>query len=181
MFAGEQGGPFQLEVDLGAFRGNLPQMSRTASIGQGVRFLNRHLSSCLPNDVSAGGIRGSLYQFLARMHYNGEHTNCVRGRHQGQLAHACWAGQEQLSGCSSGPKESLLSTCRRSYWSLWPLQGSLCTLSPNSPAVWSLLSPPAQALISCDTHQDQSGSASALRQLRKQSSDTRCSQWHVNL
>lgn len=74
MVAGEKGGPFQLEVDLGAFNGNLPRMSRTASIGQGVRFLNRHLSSCLPNDVSAGGIKGSLYQFLARMHYNGEHT-----------------------------------------------------------------------------------------------------------
>ncbi len=34
-----------LEIDLGPFNRNFPRMNMAQSIGQGVTFLNRHLSS----------------------------------------------------------------------------------------------------------------------------------------
>jgi hypothetical protein len=36
-----------LEIDLGPFNRNFPRMNMAASIGQGVTFLNRHLSSSM--------------------------------------------------------------------------------------------------------------------------------------
>lgn len=63
---------FVLEVDLGAFRRNLPRMKRVSTIGQGVDFLNRHLSSSLSRDTANGGINGSLFSFLKTLTYAGE-------------------------------------------------------------------------------------------------------------
>ncbi len=60
-----------LEVDLGAFRRGLPHMRRTKTIGQGVDFLNRHLSSSLSRDPANGGINGSLFQYLKTLSYAG--------------------------------------------------------------------------------------------------------------
>jgi hypothetical protein len=60
-----------LEVDLGAFRRGLPHMRRTKTIGQGVDFLNRHLSSSLSRDPANGGINGSLFQYLKTLTYAG--------------------------------------------------------------------------------------------------------------
>jgi hypothetical protein len=36
-----------LEIDLGPFNRNFPRMNMAQSIGQGVTFLNRHLSSSM--------------------------------------------------------------------------------------------------------------------------------------
>ncbi len=60
-----------LEVDLGAFRRGRPHMRRTKTIGQGVDFLNRHLSSSLSRDPANGGINGSLFQYLKTLTYAG--------------------------------------------------------------------------------------------------------------
>jgi len=61
--------PFVLELDFGPFNANFPHMTRPSSIGHGVEFLNRHLSSKLFQ--TADGIE-PLFQFL-RMHtYRGQ-------------------------------------------------------------------------------------------------------------
>lgn len=60
-----------LEVDLGAFKRGMPRMKRTKTIGQGVDFLNRHLSSSLSRDPANGGINGSLFQYLKTLTYAG--------------------------------------------------------------------------------------------------------------
>ena len=62
---------YVLEVDLGAFRRGLPRMKRTKTIGQGVDFMNRHLSSSLSRDPAHGGINGSLFQYLKTFTYAG--------------------------------------------------------------------------------------------------------------
>lgn len=63
---------FVLEVDLGAFRRGLPRLKRTSTIGHGVHFLNRHLSSSLSRDPANGGISGSLFAFLKTLTYAGD-------------------------------------------------------------------------------------------------------------
>ena len=61
--------PFVLELDFGPFNANFPHMTRPSSIGHGVEFLNRHLSSKLFQ--TADGV-DPLFQFL-RMHtYRGQ-------------------------------------------------------------------------------------------------------------
>jgi sucrose synthase len=61
--------PFVLELDFAPFNANFPHMTRPSSIGHGVQFLNRHLSSKLFQ--SADGME-PLFQFL-RMHtYRGQ-------------------------------------------------------------------------------------------------------------
>jgi len=61
--------PFVLELDFAPFHANFPHMTRPSSIGHGVQFLNRHLSSKLFQ--SADGME-PLFQFL-RMHtYRGQ-------------------------------------------------------------------------------------------------------------
>ena len=62
---------YVLEVDLGAFKRGMPRMRRTKTIGQGVDFLNRHLSSSLSRDPANGGINGSLFQYLKTLTYAG--------------------------------------------------------------------------------------------------------------
>lgn len=62
---------YVLEVDLGAFRRGLPRMKRTRTIGQGVEFMNRHLSSSLSRDPAHGGINGSLFQYLTTFSWAG--------------------------------------------------------------------------------------------------------------
>ncbi|KAI3682764.1 hypothetical protein L1987_82998 [Smallanthus sonchifolius] len=44
---GESRNPFVLELDLEPFNATFPRMSRSSSIGNGVQFLNRHLSSIM--------------------------------------------------------------------------------------------------------------------------------------
>ena len=39
--------PFVLELDFEPFNATFPRMSRSSSIGNGVQFLNRHLSSIM--------------------------------------------------------------------------------------------------------------------------------------
>ncbi|KAJ0625396.1 putative sucrose synthase [Helianthus annuus] len=44
---GQSTSPFVLELDLEPFNATFPRMSRSSSIGNGVQFLNRHLSSIM--------------------------------------------------------------------------------------------------------------------------------------
>ncbi|XP_076884820.1 sucrose synthase 2-like [Bidens hawaiensis] len=44
---GQRKSPFVLELDLEPFNATFPRMSRSSSIGNGVQFLNRHLSSIM--------------------------------------------------------------------------------------------------------------------------------------
>ena len=46
-------------------------MKRTKTIGQGVDFMNRHLSSSLSRDPAHGGINGSLFEYLKTFTYAG--------------------------------------------------------------------------------------------------------------
>jgi sucrose synthase len=55
----------QLEIDLSPFERGFPRLREIRSIGQGVDYLNRYLSSRLFQEIDNGGQR--LYQFL-RMH-----------------------------------------------------------------------------------------------------------------
>ncbi|KAG0588073.1 hypothetical protein KC19_2G213800 [Ceratodon purpureus] len=61
--------PFVLELDFGPFNANFPHMTRPSSIGHGVEFLNRHLSSKLFQ--TADGIE-PLFQFLRMHSYRGQ-------------------------------------------------------------------------------------------------------------
>jgi sucrose synthase len=58
----DQENPYKvLEVDLGPFNRNFPRMQMPKSIGDGVMFLNRHLSSSMFQgniQVGRGGGRG---------------------------------------------------------------------------------------------------------------------------
>ncbi|KAG0568303.1 hypothetical protein KC19_6G010800 [Ceratodon purpureus] len=61
--------PFVLELDLAPFNANFPKMTRPSSIGHGVQFLNRHLSSKLfhtPESIEP------LFQFLKMHRYRGQ-------------------------------------------------------------------------------------------------------------
>jgi len=58
-----------LEIDLGPFERGFPKMKETRSIGRGVEFLNRHLSSRLFDDAGAGARR--LLDFLHVHKYKG--------------------------------------------------------------------------------------------------------------
>lgn len=44
---GPNSDPFRLELDFEPFNANVPRPSRSSSIGNGVQFLNRHLSSVM--------------------------------------------------------------------------------------------------------------------------------------
>jgi len=57
--------PWVLEVDLSPFERGFPKLSESRSIGQGVRFLNRHLSARIFSQENRGKER--LFEFL-RMH-----------------------------------------------------------------------------------------------------------------
>jgi hypothetical protein len=61
--------PFVLEFDIAPFNANFPHMTRPSSIGHGVQFLNRHLSSQLfrtPESIEP------LFQFLKMHTYRGQ-------------------------------------------------------------------------------------------------------------
>lgn len=68
--------PFVLELDFAPFNANFPHMTRPSSIGHGVQFLNRHLSSKLfhtPDSMEP------LFEFL-RMHtYRGQVIRGLNG------------------------------------------------------------------------------------------------------
>ncbi len=59
-----------LEVDLAPFYRDFPKMKERKSIGKGVTFLNRHLSSLLFSDIEKGARR--LFDFLHMHKYDGE-------------------------------------------------------------------------------------------------------------
>ena len=61
---GARTGP-QLEIDLKPFERGFPRLREIRSIGQGVEYLNRYLSSRLFQEIDSGGRR--LFQFL-RLH-----------------------------------------------------------------------------------------------------------------
>jgi len=66
------GGPedeWALEIDLGPFAREFPKLKETRSIGRGVEFLNRKLSSELFQDLGKGDRR--LLEFLRVHHVNG--------------------------------------------------------------------------------------------------------------
>eukprot|EP00884_Botryococcus_braunii_P012793 jgi/Botrbrau1/21514/Bobra.174_2s0018.2 len=58
-----------LEVDLEPFNSSFPHMSLPSSIGDGVKFLNRNLSSRLFNQTSSFH---PLFDFLSTLKYNGQ-------------------------------------------------------------------------------------------------------------
>lgn len=59
---------FTLELDLEPFNASFPRPSLSKSIGNGVQFLNRHLSSKLFNDKES---MEPLLNFLRQHNYNG--------------------------------------------------------------------------------------------------------------
>ncbi|KAG0601391.1 hypothetical protein M758_11G106700 [Ceratodon purpureus] len=61
--------PFVLELDFEPFNAHFPQMTRPSSIGHGVQFLNRHLSSQLFQSTES---IEPLFQFLRLHTYRGE-------------------------------------------------------------------------------------------------------------
>ncbi len=65
-----QEGSWVLEVDLRPFERGFPRLSESRSIGQGVRFLNRHLSA-LVFARSQGGME-RLFDFLRMHHVRGQ-------------------------------------------------------------------------------------------------------------
>ncbi len=62
---GEVEDSWPLEIDLRPFERDFPKLSESRSIGQGVRFLNRHLSARIFSDEGVG--MEGLFEFL-RMH-----------------------------------------------------------------------------------------------------------------
>lgn len=63
------GDPFVLELDLGPFNAGFPRMTRPSSIGNGVQFLNRHLSSRLFRDADS---MEPLLEFMRLHKYKGQ-------------------------------------------------------------------------------------------------------------
>ena len=73
----EHHGDWQLELDLEPFSREFPKLRESRSIGRGVEFLNRHLSSSLFRDVEEGEHR--LFQFL-RVHQACNHQLMLNER-----------------------------------------------------------------------------------------------------
>lgn len=65
--------PFVLELDFEPFNAGFPKMTRPKSIGNGVQFLNRHLSSRLFRDPES---MDPLFEFLRLHTYRGEVSEC---------------------------------------------------------------------------------------------------------
>jgi len=63
------GDHFVLELDLEPFNAGFPRMTRPSSIGNGVQFLNRHLSSRLFRD---GDSMEPLVEFMRLHKYKGQ-------------------------------------------------------------------------------------------------------------
>ena len=61
--------PWLLELDLGPFNREFPRLREARSIGRGVEFLNRHLSSRLFKSNGEG--HNLLFNFLRIHHYHG--------------------------------------------------------------------------------------------------------------
>ncbi|BDA49039.1 Sucrose synthase 2 [Coccomyxa sp. Obi] len=61
---------WQLEIDLEPFNSRFPKMTRPSSIGEGVKFLNRHLSSRL--FASNNADFHPIFDFLRTLSYNGQ-------------------------------------------------------------------------------------------------------------
>jgi sucrose synthase len=68
---GSESVPWTLEIDLEPFNMHFPKMTRPSSIGQGVTFLNRHLSSRLFTDKAGPEL---LFQFLRLLRSGGVST-----------------------------------------------------------------------------------------------------------
>ncbi len=66
---GESGNQRVLEIDLGPFNRNFPKLQESRSIGRGVEFLNRRLSSQLFQELGKGDRR--LLKFLRLHHHQG--------------------------------------------------------------------------------------------------------------
>ncbi|GBF96697.1 sucrose synthase, partial [Raphidocelis subcapitata] len=74
--------PYQvLEIDMGPFNRDLPRMQMARSIGQGVQFLNRHLSAGMFSGAGPGGAhshahagegKGQLFEFLRSLTHRGQ-------------------------------------------------------------------------------------------------------------
>jgi hypothetical protein len=61
--------PFMLELDFGPFNARFPRLKIPKSIGNGVQFLNRHLSSHLFNNPES---MVPMFEFLRTHRYRGE-------------------------------------------------------------------------------------------------------------
>ncbi|ADE16950.1 sucrose synthase [Nitrosococcus halophilus Nc 4] len=66
----QQDEPWPLKVDMGPFNREFPRLSETRSIGRGMDFLNRHLSSQLFKELETGG--QCLLNFLSVHHCRGQ-------------------------------------------------------------------------------------------------------------
>ncbi|WP_206054883.1 sucrose synthase [Nitrosococcus wardiae] len=66
----QQPEPWPLRVDMGPFNREFPRLSETRSIGRGMDFLNRHLSSQLFKELETGG--QCLLNFLSVHHCRGQ-------------------------------------------------------------------------------------------------------------
>ncbi|GAQ80888.1 sucrose synthase [Klebsormidium nitens] len=69
-----------LELDFEPFNRAFPKMNRAASIGQGVQFMNKHLSSQIMSERKVG--MAPLFEFLRMHKYRGESLMINNGRIQ---------------------------------------------------------------------------------------------------
>jgi len=90
------GAVWPLEIDLGPFRRGFPRLKESRSIGHGVSFLNRHLSSQLFKELDRGDER--LLEFLRVHRVRGQHLMLNdRIRHLAGLRQALEAADEFLA------------------------------------------------------------------------------------
>jgi sucrose synthase len=98
---GFQENSWVLEVDLSPFERGFPRLSETRSIGQGVRFLNRHLSARIFFREEEG--RELLYQFLQVHQVRGKQLMLNGGIGNGkELRRALRKALDLLEGDKSG-------------------------------------------------------------------------------
>lgn len=74
MFGCRANGNFVLELDFEPFTSSFPKPTLTKSIGNGVEFLNRHLSAKMFHDRES---MTPLLDFLRMHNYNGKVGNLV--------------------------------------------------------------------------------------------------------
>lgn len=98
---GPGGRSWNLEIDLAPFERGFPKMKESRSIGRGVEFLNRHLSSIL-FDESGQGLK-LLLDFLRVHRHKGQQLMLnPRINTVDQLAEALREADEFLASCKAG-------------------------------------------------------------------------------
>ncbi len=99
-----QANGWQLEFDIGPFSRDFPKLRESRSIGRGVEFLNRRLSSQLFDEVGKGG--QGLLEFLRVHQYQGMQL-MVNSAHQGRGAPAPQPALGRVLSGLAAPRRAL--------------------------------------------------------------------------